>query len=109
MAERWGSGLWGGTRLASPILRGTAIGAGVGAIPEALVHTGVREDEATYYEEEVREGRTLVTVRADGRYAEARDILRRRGAYEIEDRARTGAAGGRATATRKYSDSVEGG
>jgi uncharacterized protein (TIGR02271 family) len=67
-------------------LTGAAIGAGVGAIAGALVGMGLPEDEAKYYEDEVRGGRTLVTVRADGRYDEARDILREYGAYDIEDR-----------------------
>jgi uncharacterized protein (TIGR02271 family) len=67
-------------------LTGAAVGAGVGAIAGALVGMGIPEDEAKYYEEEVRGGRTLVTVRADGRYDEARDILRRHGAYDIQDR-----------------------
>jgi uncharacterized protein (TIGR02271 family) len=67
-------------------LGGAAIGAGVGAIAGALVGMGVPEDEAKYYEGEVRGGRTLLTVRADGRYDEARGILRNQGAYDIQDR-----------------------
>jgi uncharacterized protein (TIGR02271 family) len=89
-------------------LGGAAIGAGVGAIAGALVGMGIPEDEAKYYEEEVRGGRTLVTVKAGGRYAEARDLLRNNGAYDIENRDVVGAATGgaygaaetRATATR---------
>jgi uncharacterized protein (TIGR02271 family) len=50
---------------------------------------GVPEEEAHYYESEFNEGRILVTVKADGRYQEARDILRREGAYDIEDRGTT--------------------
>jgi len=67
-------------------LAGAAVGAGVGAIAGALVGMGLPEDEAKYYEGEVQGGRTLVTVRADGRYDEARRILRDGGAYDIEDR-----------------------
>jgi len=67
-------------------LTGAAVGAGVGAIAGALVGLGIPEDEAKYYEGEVRGGRTLVTVRSDGRYDEAREIMRDHGAYDIEDR-----------------------
>jgi len=66
-------------------LGGAAIGAGVGAIAGALVGMGVPKEEADYYEGEVKTGRTLVTVGADGRYDEARSILRQHGAYDVED------------------------
>jgi uncharacterized protein (TIGR02271 family) len=68
-------------------LGGAAIGAGVGAIAGALVGMGVPKDEADYYEGEVRSGRTLVTVRAEGRYDAAQRILREHGAYDIESSA----------------------
>jgi uncharacterized protein (TIGR02271 family) len=67
-------------------LGGAAIGAGVGAIAGALVGMGVPKEEADYYEDEVRSGRTLVTVRAEGRYDQAQRILRDHGAYDIETR-----------------------
>jgi uncharacterized protein (TIGR02271 family) len=72
-------------------LGGAAIGAGVGAIAGALVGMGVPKEEAEYYEGEVKSGRTLVTVRSDGRYDDAQRILREHGAYDIE----SGAAGTR--------------
>jgi uncharacterized protein (TIGR02271 family) len=65
-------------------LGGAAIGAGVGAIAGALIGMGVPKEEADYYEGEVKSGRTLVTVRADGRYDEAQQILRQHRAYDIE-------------------------
>jgi len=65
-------------------LGGAAIGAGVGAIAGALAGMGVPEDEARYYEGEVKSGRTLVTVRTTDRYDEAQQLLRRYGAYDIE-------------------------
>jgi uncharacterized protein (TIGR02271 family) len=65
-------------------LGGAAIGAGVGAIAGALVGMGVPKEEADYYEGEVKSGRTLVTVRSDGRYDDAQRILREHGAYDIE-------------------------
>jgi uncharacterized protein (TIGR02271 family) len=67
-------------------LTGAAIGAGVGAIAGALVGMGVPKEEAEYYEGEVKSGRTLVAVRADGRYDQAQRLLRQHGAYDIESR-----------------------
>jgi len=94
-------------------LGGAAIGAGVGAIAGALVGMGVPEDQAKYYEDEARSGKTLVTVRANDRYDEARQILRDGGAYDVESRQSgvtdTGyATAGTATATRRpASDTLE--
>src|ERR1051325_7797265 len=65
-------------------LGGAAIGAGVGAIAGALGGMGGPREEADYYEGEVKSGRTLVTVRSDGRYDDAQQILREHGAYDIE-------------------------
>ncbi len=67
-------------------LGGAAIGAGVGAIAGALAGMGVPKEDAEYYEGEVKSGRTLVTVRADGRYDEAQRLLRQNGAYDIESK-----------------------
>ena len=47
---------------------------------------GVPEEEAKWYEGEVRGGGTLVTVRSDTRHDEARRILKDHGAYDIKDR-----------------------
>jgi len=69
-------------------LSGLAIGAGVGAIAGALVGIGVPEDEAAWYEQEVRGGRALVSVLARDRREAAREILRRFGAYDVESRRR---------------------
>jgi uncharacterized protein (TIGR02271 family) len=65
-------------------LGGAALGTGVGAIAGALVGMGVPQEHARYYEDEVRGGRTLLTVRADGRYDEAQRLLRSAGAYDVE-------------------------
>ena len=79
--------------LLAGILGGAAVGAATGGIFGALVGSmGVPEEEARYYEGEFKSGRTLVTVKADGRYDEAYAILQRAGAYDFETRgARTGA------------------
>jgi len=70
-------------------LGGAAIGAAAGGILGALIGMGVPEDEARYYETEFKSGRMLVTVRADGRFDEARDILYRSGAYDVDHRSGT--------------------
>lgn len=70
----------GGTLAA--ILASAAAGAAAGGILGALLGLGIPEEEAAYYEEEFKSGRTLVTVRADGRYDEARAILQRFGSYD---------------------------
>ena len=63
----------------------------------ALVGEGVPENEARYYDQEFRSGRSIVTVRADGRYDEAQNTLRRFGAYDVHSQDR-GAAGTSTTA-----------
>jgi hypothetical protein len=67
-------------------LAGAVLGAGAGALAGGLVKMGVPEEEARWYEKEAYGGRTLVTVRAGGRYAEARELLGRYGAYDVETR-----------------------
>ena len=68
------------------ILASAAGGAAVAGIAGALIGLGIPNEEASYYEDEFKAGRTLVTVKADTRYQEARDILRRHGAYDHENR-----------------------
>ena len=76
----------GGGWLAS-ILLSAAGGAAAVGIVGALIGLGIPEEEARYYEGELKAGRTMVTVRADGRYDEAFGILRRHGAYDLSHRA----------------------
>jgi len=61
-------------------LGGAALGAAGGGLMGGLITTGVPEDEARYYDQQFQAGRTVVTVKADGKYAEAEAILRRHGA-----------------------------
>lgn len=68
------------------ILSNAAVGAGVGGLVGALVGAGIPEDEAHYYQGEFEAGRTIVTVRADGRGDDAMAILRRHGAYDMRSR-----------------------
>jgi len=57
-------------------------GAAIAGIAGALIGWGIPEEEAAYYEDEVKAGRYLVTVEADGREAEARTILYRHGGFD---------------------------
>lgn len=59
-------------------------GAVAGGIIGSLAGMGIPEEEAKYYESEVKAGRVLVTVQADGRYDEAWSILERYGAYRSQ-------------------------
>ena len=65
---------------------GAVTGAVAGGVAGALVGLGVPEEEATYYDQQFRDGRTLMTVRTDDRYADAGDIVRRRKGYDYETR-----------------------
>lgn len=65
------------------LLASAAGGAAIGGIVGALVGLGLPENEARYYESEFLRGRTLVTVRGADRADQARDVLRRHGAYDI--------------------------
>lgn len=65
---------------------GAVVGGVSGGIAGALVGLGIPEDEAKYYDQQVRDGRTLMTVRADDRFSDASDIVRRRKGYDFETR-----------------------
>ncbi len=62
------------------------IGGAAGWLVGGLVGLGVPKEEAQYYEDRVHAGSTLVTVDAQGRDAEARQILLRDGAEDLQDR-----------------------
>jgi hypothetical protein len=66
------------------VLASAAGAATVGGILGALIGLGVPEHEARVYEREFHAGRTLVTVRANGRYDQIRTILRRHGARDMD-------------------------
>jgi hypothetical protein len=59
------------------LLAGTAVGATAGGLLGALISLGVPAEQARQYERELHAGRTLVVVKAPGRYAEALALLRR--------------------------------
>lgn len=64
------------------LLASAAVGAAVGGVVGALIGLGIPEEQARVYEQEVREGRTLVTVHATSPEA-ARAVLERHGAVNI--------------------------
>ncbi|HEX5272946.1 MAG TPA: general stress protein [Gemmataceae bacterium] len=73
--------------LIAGLLGGGTLGIAAGGLIGALIGLGLSEEEAHYYEREVHAGRTLVTVRSDGRGSEAAAVLRSHGAYDIESAA----------------------
>jgi hypothetical protein len=81
-----------GPILAVGPLAAALISAGAGAaamgLAGALMGWGVPEEEANYYESEVKSGRYVVTVRDDERGDDTWKILNKRGAYKY------GASGG---------------
>lgn len=68
------------------VLSNAALGAGVVGVTGALIGWGVPEEEARYYHGELEAGRTIVTVRPDGRSDQAWMILQRHGAYDMRSR-----------------------
>ena len=77
--------LAGGTLTA--ILANVAGGAAIGGLVGALVGADIPEEEARHYQGEFEAGRTIVTVKTDGRYDEAASIVRRHGAYDLHTEA----------------------
>ena len=65
---------------------GAVAGTAVGGIMGAMTGLGVSETEAKYLEQEFQSGRAIVAVKAGPRAAEAAEILRRHGGYDIESR-----------------------
>jgi uncharacterized protein (TIGR02271 family) len=86
-------------------LAGAGIGAAAGGLLGALVGMGIPEEDARYFEEELRAGGILVTVEAGSRAQEVRQILRGRGA-ELEAGARITTASG-LTSTGEGQESLE--
>lgn len=58
--------------------------AAAGGVVGALIGLGIPEEEAKYYEGEFNQGRTIVTVHAKERFAEAHRILDDANAYDFQ-------------------------
>jgi hypothetical protein len=67
-------------------------GAATLSLSNDLMGLGMPQEQATYYEHEFNAGRTVVSVRPDGREAEVKNIFTSNGAYEFGQRGPTGAA-----------------
>jgi len=76
--------------LLASVLASAAGGAVIGGVAGALIGLGIPEEEARYYESEVAAGRTVVTVRAPGRFEEAEEVIRRYGGYDVRNRSQAG-------------------
>jgi len=63
------------------ILSNAAGGAAIAGLSGALIGWGMSKEDATYYEEEMKAGRYIVTVHADGRNDEAWKIMHQYGAF----------------------------
>ncbi|MDZ7618301.1 MAG: general stress protein [Patescibacteria group bacterium] len=83
-----GPAIAGGTLAA--ILSSAVAGGALAGIAGALVGLGIPKEEAEYYGNEFKEGRTIVTVDAGDRFNEAVEILESHGAYQA---AHAGAVG----------------
>jgi hypothetical protein len=68
--------------LLASVLASAAGGAAIAGLVGALVGLGIPEEEAKYYEGEVKAGHTLVTVKAEGRADEVRGLFAQYGAYD---------------------------
>jgi uncharacterized protein (TIGR02271 family) len=68
--------------LFASILASAAGGAAIGGLVGALIGLGITEEEAAEYEEHVKSGRTIVTVKTATRQEQAEEILRRHGGFE---------------------------
>jgi len=88
------------------ILANAAGGAAIGTLIGALTGAGIPEEEAQYYHGEFEAGRTIVTVKADGRYDEVVGILRRHGAYDMQTAASRTSSTSAAPATASRSTSA---
>jgi hypothetical protein len=72
--------------LLAGIVAGAVAGGTVGGIGGALTGMGVNKEDAEYYDQEFRGGRTLVTVDPGDRRAGAEKIMRDHGAYDAANR-----------------------
>lgn len=79
-----GPAIAGGTLAA--ILSSAAAGAVAAGLGGALIGLGLSKEEADYYNTEFEAGRTVVTVSAGDRVADAESILLNYGSYDISHR-----------------------
>jgi len=62
---------------------GAIAGTAIGGILGAMTGLGISEEEAKFYEQEFQSGKAIVAVKCDSRCADAAEILRRHGGYDM--------------------------
>jgi len=67
-------------------LTGAAVGTAAGGVSGALVGMGIPDEEAKYYDEEFKHGRTLMTVKSSDKFDLAGDTIRRGGGWDWDTR-----------------------
>ncbi|MDD2555813.1 MAG: hypothetical protein PHX16_05570 [Syntrophaceticus sp.] len=74
-----------GPLLAVGPIAGLLSGAAAGGIAGGLIDWGIPEAEGRQYEEDIRQGKTLVSVQgSDERLNDAADLMRHHGAYDVK-------------------------
>ena len=74
-----------GPLIAAGPIAGLLSGAATGGIAGGLVDYGIPQDRSKYYEDRVKEGRILASVKTDdNKINDAADTLRRHGAQDVE-------------------------
>ncbi len=68
--------------LLAGIVGGVVVGAVTGGIAASLIHLGVPEDDAHYYQDELHGGHPVVSVHTTTRLTDARDIMLHNGGRE---------------------------
>lgn len=79
-----GPAIAGGTL--AVLLSSAAAGAAAAGVAGALIGMGFTEEEATFYESEVKAGRTIVTINAGTRRLEALSLIKQYGGYDMSTR-----------------------
>lgn len=73
-----------GPFVSAGILATSIVGGATGWLAGSLIGLGLPHEEAHFYEQQVQQGGVLVTIKASGREAEARAILMRDGAHDLQ-------------------------
>ncbi len=74
-----------GPLLAAGPIAGLLSGAVTGGVAGGLIDWGIPAEESRHYEEDVKQGRTLVAAHASGpKLDDAANLLRRHGAHDVK-------------------------
>ncbi len=74
-----------GPLIAMGPIAGLLSGAATGGIAGGLIDWGIPEEEGRHYEEDVKEGKILISVQgSESRLNEAGDVLRQHGAHDVK-------------------------